>query len=81
MVALTIYTEKFDTSENVFGRGMSGKVFLEETNGISESGQEFNTVDAALSHCVLNDITPERIDYHYVGEDGIQRFRKFNIQK
>ena len=79
MIALTIYTEKFDALENVFGRGMSGKVFLEETNGISESGQEFNTVDAALYHCAKNNITPERIDFHYSGEDGIQRFRKFNV--
>lgn len=81
MVVLTVYTDKYDSGENVYGNGMSGKVFLEKSDPSSESGREFKGIDEALSFCVMNDIKPERIDFNYMGDDGFQRFWKFNTQK
>ena len=77
---MTIYTSKCDSNENVFGNGMSGKVFVESIDGNKEGGEEFKTIDEALSHCVINNIKPERIDFNYVGGDGVQRFWKFKIE-
>ena len=79
MVVLTIYTDRFDSRENVCGRGMSGKVFLEEANGNSESGQEFMAVDDALAYCEKNSINIDRIDFHYLGNYEVQKFWKFNV--
>ena len=76
MIVLTIYTDKFDSRSNVCGKGMSGKVFLEDC----ESGQEFKAIDEALDHCEKNNIKIDRIDFHYLGNDDIQKFWKFNIQ-
>jgi hypothetical protein len=81
MVVLTIYTDRFDLRENVYGKGMSGKVFLEEANGNSDSGQEFKAVDAALDYCEKNNINIDRIDFHYLGDYEVQRFKKFIVQK
>ena len=51
MVVLTIYTDRFDSRENVCGNGMSGKVFLDIIDGKDdESGQEFNSLDEALEY-------------------------------
>lgn len=77
MVVLTIYTDRFDSRANVYGKGMSGKVFLED----SESGQEFRAVDEALDHCEKNHIKIDRIDFHYLGDYELQKFWKFNIQQ
>ena len=81
MVVVTIYTDRFDSRENVYGKGMSGKVFLEEASGNSESGQEFMAVDAALDYCEKNKIDIDRIDFHYLGDYEVQRFKKFIVQK
>ena len=81
MVVLTIYTDRFDSRANVYGKGMSGKVFLEEADGNSESGQEFRAVDEALDHCAKNKIDIDRIDFHYLGDYELQKFWKFNVQK
>ena len=80
-IILTIYTNRFDSNENVFGgKGMSGKVFLEDVNAMENSGREFLTIDDALTYCVSNDVELARIDFHYVGtDDGVQRFWKFNV--
>ena len=77
MVVLTIYTDRFDSRANVYGKGMSGKVFLED----SESGQEFKAVDEALSYCEKNKVKIDRIDFHYLGDYELQKFWKFNIQQ
>lgn len=81
MVVLTIYTERFDTKENVYGKGMSGKVFLEEENGNAESGQEFMAVDEALAYCEKNKVSIDRIDFHYLGDYELQKFWKFNVHE
>ena len=81
MVVLTIYTDRFDSRSNVYGKGMSGKVFLEEETGNAESGQEFRAVDEALDHCEKNHIKIDRIDFHYLGDYELQKFWKFNMQK
>lgn len=81
MVVLTIYTDRFDSRENVYGNGMSGKVFLEEIAGNSESGQEFRAIDEALAHCEKKHINIDRIDFHYLGDYEVQKFWKFNVQK
>ena len=80
MAILTIYTNKFDSNENVFGNGMSGKVFVENIDGIKEDGEAFKTIDEALSHCTTNNIVPKRIDFNYADGDGVQRFWKFKIE-
>lgn len=77
MLVLTIYTDRFDSKENVCGNGMSGKVFLEDY----EHGQEFNSIDEAMEHCEKNSIKIDRIDFHYLGNDDNQKFWKFNIQQ
>lgn len=79
MTVLTIYTSRFDSSENVFGNGMSGKVFLEEVNGNSEYGQEFRTIDEALDFCENKNIKIDRLDFMYLSHDGTQKFAKFGM--
>ena len=79
MVVLTIYTDRFDSRANVYGKGMSGKVFLEGDEG--DKGQEFRAVDEALDHCAKNKIDIDRIDFHYLGDYELQKFWKFNVQK
>ena len=81
MIVLTIYTDRFDSRSNVYGKGMSGKVFLEEANGNSEPGQEFREIDEALDYCEKNKINIDRIDFNYLGDYELQKFRKFSIQK
>lgn len=81
MVVLTIYTDRFDSRENIYGSGMSGKVFLEGAGGTGNCGQEFITVDDAFTYCDKNKIDIDRIDYHYLGDYEVQRFKKFIVQK
>ena len=80
MVVLTIYTDRFDSRENVYGNGMSGKVFLEEISGENaESGHQFKAIDEALAYCEKNKIDIDRIDFNYLGNYEVQRFWKFNV--
>jgi len=81
MTVLTIYTNKFDSRESVFGTGMSGKVFLEEANGNSESGQEFRTIDEALDFCENKKTKIDGIEFMYLSNDGTQKFAKFGTSK
>ena len=80
MTVLTIYTENFDSKENVYGKGMSGKVFLESWDGDAEDGANFNSIDEALDYCAENELKPNRIDFHYLAKDGTQMFCKFAVQ-
>ena len=83
MIVLTIYTDKFDSTQNVCNGGMSGKVFLEEANGKGEEdkpGFEFDDIDAALEYCERNRIDVGRIDFHYLDDMEVQKFWKFNVQ-
>ena len=77
MTVLTIYTNRFDTRENVFGNGMSGKVFLEESDENGESGASFASIDEALDYCVNNKTKVDRIEFMYLSNDGTQKFAKF----
>lgn len=78
MTVLTIYGNKFDSMENVFGgNGMSGKAFLEEVDGHGESGQEFKSIDDALDFCVNSKTKVDRIEFMYLSNDGTQKFAKF----
>ena len=78
MVSLTIYTEKFDSLENVHGKGMSGKVFIEDNN----CGQEFNSLDDALDYLANNpDVNVDQIACNYLSNNGTQCFKKFNTTK
>jgi len=76
MIVLTIYTDRFDSRSSIYGKGMSGKVFLED----SQTGQEFRAIDEALDHCEKNHIKIDRIDFHYLGDYELQKFWKFNVQ-
>jgi len=81
MVELTIYTNKFDSRENVCGNGMSGKVFIDIMGNVDESGQEFNSLDDALEYACKNNVTISHILINYLGTDGTQMFRRFCISQ
>ena len=80
---LTIYTDKFDSRENVVGNGMSGKVFLdmvgedEETHG--ETGQEFQSLDDAMEAIGKMDRGIDSLDVMYLASDGTQRYARFLV--
>jgi hypothetical protein len=76
---LTIYTDGYDSSENVFGGGMSGKTFLDNLPG--GTGKPFNSIDKALQYAKENKVEIGRIDFNYVGGDSYQSFWKFKVQK
>ena len=76
MNTLTIYTEKYDLSENVVNNGMSGKAFLDIDNKL---GIPFQDTDAALDYILKNDLPIQRIEFDYVDKDGVQMFQKFNV--
>lgn len=80
MTVLTVYTENFDSKENVFGNGMSGKVFLESWDEHAEEGANFPSLDTALDYCERHGTKPDRIDFHYLGRDGTQKFWKLAVQ-
>ena len=81
MITLTIYTNDFDSRENICGKGMSGKVFLEEFDDNRESGASFSSIDEALDYCETKKTSIDRIDFNYLGKDGTQKFWKFNMQR
>lgn len=76
MTVLTIYTDSFDSKENAVNGGMSGKAFIDIDNSF---GMAFKNLDSALEYCTLHAITPNRIDFNYLGENGCQMFRKYNV--
>ena len=76
MTTLTIYTEKYDLNENVVNNGMSGRAFLDMDNRL---GTPFVNLDNAMEYIVENDIPVHRLEINYVGEDGIQMFKRFNV--
>jgi len=78
MTTLTIYTEKYDLNENVVNNGMSGKAFLDMDNKL---GTPFISLDNAMEYIVENDIPVHRLEINYVGEDGIQMFKRFNVSQ
>ena len=56
---LTVYSNNYDNYSYVVGRGMSGKVFLE--NG--KTGKEFKSVEQALEFIVKNNIDIKYLTY------------------
>ena len=80
MTVLTIYTNNYDSRENVYGRGMSGKVFLETIDDNKEDGAAFNSIDEALDYCIGQGLKPDRIDFNYLAHDGSQKFWKLEIK-
>ena len=80
MTVLTIYTNRFDSRENVFGNGMSGKAFLESWDDNKEDGASFPSIDEALDYCETSGKKPDRIDFNYLGNDGSQKFWKLTVQ-
>ena len=74
MVELTVYTDIYDSKENIVGKGMSGKVFLEG----SGTGKEFKTINEALNHCVEHGINIDQLTIMYLSDDGEQRFMRFS---
>lgn len=78
MTTLTIYTEKYDLNENVVNNGMSGRAFLDMDNRL---GTPFVNLDNAMEYIVENDIPVHRLEINYVGEDGIQMFKRFNVSQ
>lgn len=79
MVELTIYTDKFDSRENVCGNGMSGKVFLDIIGKEDESGQEFNSLDEALEYAWEKNVEIDRVLINYLHSNGNQMYKRFNI--
>ena len=77
MTTLTIYTDKFDSQENILNDGMSGKAFLDMDNQL---GRPFLSIDEALEYVIENNIPIDGIDFNYLNKDGIQMFKKFNVE-
>ena len=71
---LTIYSRDFDEGENVFGKGMSGKVFLED----GRRGDEFGDFSEALLRASDLGEVPLGLTVCFQ-RDGVQMFRKFEI--
>jgi hypothetical protein len=78
-LVITIYTDHYDSFENVVGDGMSGKKFLD--NPHPGTGMEFETMDLLLQYIDEHNVQVGRIDFHYVDEQGVQMFRKFTIHR
>lgn len=76
MTTLTIYTPNYDKDENVVNDGMSNKAFLDMDNKL---GIPFNSIDSALEYIFDNNLSVDRIEFNYVGVDGIQMFQKYNV--
>lgn len=76
MTTLTIYTPNYDKDENVVNDGMSNKAFLDMDNQL---GIPFNGIDNALEYIFDNNMSVDRIEFNYVGADGIQMFQKYNV--
>jgi len=74
---LTIYTDKYDSQEDVVNGGMSGKAFID--NLPEGTGVEFKCIDDALQFANDTGIEIGRIDLHYLDNGGCQSFWKFNI--
>lgn len=73
-MSITIYTEDFDSGENVSGNGMSGKIFLD----VDGYGAEFrNFAEAVLRAGELGEI-PIDLTVCFRKDDA-QMFRKFKI--
>lgn len=77
MTTLSIYTDKYDSNENIMNNGLSGKAFLDIDN---QFGNSFTDLDEALDYCLTNNIEVHRIEFNYLSTDGIQMFRKFKIE-
>ena len=77
MTTLSIYTDKYDSNENIVNNGLSGKAFLDIDN---QFGNSFTDLDEALDYCLTNNIEVHRIEFNYLSKDGIQMFRKFKIE-
>ena len=48
MTILSIYTDKYDSNENIVNNGLSGKIFLDIDN---QFGNSFAYLDEALEYC------------------------------
>ena len=72
---LTVYSNNYDNYSYVVGRGMSGKVFIE--NG--KTGKEFKTMESAIDYAVKANIQLDAIVYCYQ-VNGQQFFKKFKLQ-
>ncbi len=75
-MVLTVYSNNYDSYSYVVGRGMSGKVFIE--NG--KSGKEFASVEKALDYVAKTNIQLDEIVYCYQ-LNGTQMFKKFPLVK
>lgn len=73
-LTLTIYSNNYDSYSYVVGRGMSGKVFIE--NG--KTGREFRSAEQAIDFAVKNNMKLEEICYCYQ-VNGQQLFKKFAV--
>lgn len=78
MTTLTIYTNKYDSNENIVNNGLSGKAFLDIDN---QFGNSFNGLDEALEYCFTNNIEVNKIEFNYLTRDGIQMFQKFKVEQ
>ena len=73
-MCLTTYSKDFDEGEGVSGKGMSGKVFLED----GRTGEEFGDFMDALLRADDSGKLPLELVVCF-RKDGMQMFRKFTI--
>ena len=77
MTTLTLYTQTYDSNENIINNGMSGLAFLDMEN---TEGIPFKSLDEALEYCTENGIEPDSIDINYFSpKNDIQMFKRFKI--
>lgn len=79
-MTLTIYSNDFDSNDNVLNGGFSGDVFVES----SISGERFHgssdNLNNAIRFIIKNDIVIDEITYNYV-DDGNQMFKRLIIKR
>lgn len=76
MTTLTLYTENYDSNEDILNDGMSRLAFIDIDHQL---GIPFKSWDGALEYCVENDIEVNSIEMNYLSSSGIQMFKKFHV--
>lgn len=76
MTTLTLYTENYDSKENIVNNGMSSMAFIDIDD---EIGMSFKSLDEALDYCTKSDINLNTFEINYLSHNGIQMFKKFKI--
>ena len=78
MTTLTIYTDKFDSEENVVNGGMSGKAFLDIE---PDYGVPFSSLDDAMKYIQEHNTQLEGIDIYYLNPETKEQMHRWFMVK